>query len=163
MTMLWFKSTQLATLEAELADARVVSQSLAADFEQAQLELKTERTLRISAEAIADERLKQIERAYESLDRAEQERREVVNGRLASLDLVNSSMLKALAPEQAPTNLKEFSKNISEIPKRVNAVRNSKAADLEWTYKFVESAKKAREVKVQSTPQAENEPLVAAV
>jgi len=126
----------------ELANANETAQSLATDLEQAQLELKTERTLRISAEAIAAERLAQVTKAYEFALRAENARDEAVKGRMASLDLMNTKFLGMMAPEQPPTNLKEFSTNMQQLPNRKNGVGASRAADLKFVADMIAKSKK---------------------
>ena len=163
--------SKIRILEAELSDARSglsdaneTAQSLATDLEQAQLELKTEHTLRISAEAIAAERLAQVTKAYEFALRAENARDEAVKGRMASLDLMNTKFLGMMAPEQPPTNLKEFSTNMQQLPNRKNGVGASRAADLKFVADMIAKSKKT-EPKITPTDGVIEDagPTVAAV
>ena len=145
-------NSALALVGRQRDEARETAQSLSLELEEAQRELHAERTLRISAEAIASERLSQVERAYESAARAEQARDEAVKGRLSSLDLVNSQFLKLFVPEQAPTNIKEFSKGLEQLPHRRNRL-SGRAGDIEFVkQKIAEFAKKREAASEQIAP-----------
>jgi hypothetical protein len=65
-------------------------------------QLEIERAKRIAAETVAAERGSQITFLRESLDKVETSRDEAISERLKSLDLVNSALLRPLAPEAAP-------------------------------------------------------------
>jgi len=141
---------QLSDLRLELDHARKqrddsqeVAQGLALDLEDARAELATERTLRISADAIAAERLGYVQRAYESAERAEQARDHAVSGQLKSLDMVNTSFMKAMAPEKTP-NIKEFSSSMERLPAPPRTPRG-KMADMETAKSTLEQYRKIRE------------------
>lgn len=136
----------------DLEIARETGQSIASDLEQAQLELKTERALRISAETIAEERKGQVDRAYAALQKAEDVRDEAVKSRLTSLDLVNSTLLtKAFAPEALQKDIKEYNKGVDELPRRMSGVKASKVQDIEFVMNYI-NADKQRKAMQGKTP-----------
>lgn len=106
---------------------RAISEQLAADLSTALRDLEIERTKRVAAETLATERLKQVEKAYEFGFKAETARDEAVKARMASVDLVNTTLLQAMAPEKPPTHdIKSF----TPIPKeRLHAVAEMRKSD----------------------------------
>ena len=158
--LMWFMS-QIRALERQLEDCRAeitearnqrdaaqeLAQSLTGDLEDARKELESERTLRISAEAIAGERAGEVKRAYESVTRAEVARDEAVKARLSSLDLVNTTLLRVMTPEQAPTNLKDYTAAMTAMPKRASGVAASKVSDIQFVNKMMDDARKRKEEK----------------
>ena len=163
---MWFMS-QIRALERQLEDCRAeitearnqreaaqeLAQSLTGDLEDARKELESERTLRISAEAIAAERAAEVGRAYASATRAEVARDEAVKARLSSLDLVNTTLLRVMTPEQAPTNLKDYTAAMTAMPKRASGVAASKAADIQFAIDMVNKAKKQKEAQQKQIPE----------
>lgn len=79
------------------------------ELETVQNALQLERAKRISAETIAQERLQQLERAWECANRAESSRQEAISERMKSLDLVNTHLLKLHSTETTQAiDLKNF-------------------------------------------------------
>lgn len=80
-------------------------------------ELNAERSRRISAEAIAEERRERADRSDEYAKRAETARDEAVKSKVDSIDLVNTALLRAINPEGAPKrDIKEFTSLTSKKP-----------------------------------------------
>lgn len=109
--MRWFRSKYQGMAE-ELAD----------EVNSLNSQLEVERTRRIAAESLAAERLKQVEKAYESAFRAEAARDEAVKARLTSLDLVNTTLLGAVGPERPPPDPKTFTQSMQNLPPRKKQV-----------------------------------------
>lgn len=120
---------------------RELATELSTQVETLNGEVNIERTRRISAEALASERLTQMERSNEALYRAEVARDAAVNQRAASLDLVNTTLLQAMAPEKPATvNIKDF----KPVPKaRQHASVLARQADRLFMQSVLHPKKKA--------------------
>ena len=79
---------------------RELAAQLQSDLEALRAQYSVELAKRISAETLAAERAKEVERVYESLRVAEASRDEVVQTRLKSVDLVNMQLLRPAVPEK---------------------------------------------------------------
>ena len=101
---------EVARLQDELTEsARTIKQVCedAADLERTSSELtqalEVERARRVAADAVAAERKDSIERMIAELGRSNDARDAAVNQRMASVDLVNSALLKRITPEISAT------------------------------------------------------------
>ena len=94
---MWFRSKYRALVE-----------QLSVELAEARGELTAEMQRRVAAEAIAEDRAQQIERVYELLAAANEERKEVNRDRLKSLDLVNTSLLAQHGPEKPGPDPKQY-------------------------------------------------------
>jgi hypothetical protein len=92
--MLWFRNK--------------LAEQFAVECSQLRGELARETAKRVAAETLAEERRIQADRAHDYALEAQRALDEVVRGRLLSLDVVNTKLLEAMAPEKTPPNPKNF-------------------------------------------------------
>lgn len=124
---------------------RAMAQQLAATLEDARQLLELERTKRIAAETLAEERLKQCERAYEIAFRADNARNEAVTERLKSVDLVNTKLLESMGPEKAETRrIQDFKPVAKQNLQAVSVMRN---ADRKFLYESIKKEQQRQKAK----------------
>ncbi len=118
---------------------RDLAEQLASENESLRQEVNVERARRLSAEAISEERRTRAERSEEYAAKAEAARDAAVNARMQSVDLVNTTLLKALQPEQGPSvNIKDF----KAVPKdKRQAVPSRRDADRRFTFSVLDHFK----------------------
>jgi NADH dehydrogenase/NADH:ubiquinone oxidoreductase subunit G len=92
-------------------------EALQSQIDNLQHELEIERAKRISAEAIAVERQRSIDRMDSEVKRANESRDTVFSDRLHSLDAVNAAFIQKITPEREPTKeeVKELSAKVAEV------------------------------------------------
>ncbi len=96
---------------------RELAAQLSTELDQSNQLLQIERAKRISAEAIAEERRQQLEKAWEIAHDAQKSRDEAVMERLKSTDLVNTALLSTVTPEKQTTKTIQEFQSISRKPR----------------------------------------------
>lgn len=105
-----------------------VALQLTAEVEMLKNELNLERARRISAEAVSEERRLRAEHSEEYARQANEARDRATDARAESLNLVNTTLLRAMQPEAAPS--RDILKNYQPIPKdRTQAVPMRRRAE----------------------------------
>lgn len=121
-----------------------LAQNFALESEELRQSLETERSRRISAETIAEERKSQIETLRSSLERAEVARDSSISAHLADLHTVNAPV-----QEQVPAKLsQEQLASLKEIGKgRISPMRRMEIADRKILMERALGKSAAKEVK----------------
>lgn len=125
--MIWRRLLPYYNLYRNTAEQLIVTQQ----------ELIEERSRRIAAEALAQERKGQVAEAHQYAREAIAGKDDANKARIASLDLVNTHLLKALEPhkEEVPRKLGDY----KPIPKVIPAARK---ADLDLFNMLASKTKK---------------------
>ena len=137
---------------------RDLCESLSSEVAELRGELTTEMHRRVVAETLAEDRAQQLERSYELLAEANEERKEANRERLKSLDLVNTSLLAQHGPEKPGPDPKTFTPMyLNGSSHRKSAAQAQREADAALLKFMEEKRAKAKQ------PQAEEPPPAASV
>lgn len=138
---------------------RDLAAQLQADLDEAQADRDNEHAKRIAAETLATERLRLLNDAQAAIQRAETAREEAVQGRIKTMEAINTKLFASVGPERSP-DIKDFRPLVPITDAAMSPINSHRASlrksDMELALSQIKAVGKKHGVELP-----ENEPVEA--